>query len=173
VGSTWVKLADTFPYHPKVLAVGPEAGWLYVCGLCHCSAHLTDGFIAASAMPHLTPLKRPERLAARLVAERLWDAVDGGWSVHDYTTQQRTRAEVEHQREQARGRAKKSREVRALMSQRTETERADTSRNQNAETQNADADTSLVPPSDVTPNYALNTGQVVAIRSALRREATP
>jgi hypothetical protein len=113
MSGTWVKLDDTFPDHPKVLAVGDEAAWLYVAGLCHCSRHLSDGFIAAAVLRRLTGQRNPEALAERLVAERLWEPAEGGWQVHGYSEHQRTREQVEHDREKARERAQRSRELRA------------------------------------------------------------
>lgn len=110
---TWVKLDDTFTDHPKVLAVGDEAAWLYVAGLCHCSRHLTDGFIAEAVLGRLTGLPAPAEMAARLVTHGLWDTTTGGWLVHDYAEHQRTRAEVEAEREKGKQRAARSREVRA------------------------------------------------------------
>ena len=42
---SWVKIDDHFSDHPKVVQAGPEAAWLYICGLCYCAKYLTDGFI--------------------------------------------------------------------------------------------------------------------------------
>jgi hypothetical protein len=41
----WVRLDEHFGEHPKVLAAGPLAGWLYVMGLGYCNRNLTDGLI--------------------------------------------------------------------------------------------------------------------------------
>jgi hypothetical protein len=106
---TWIKLVDTFPEHPKALAAGDQAGWLYVCGLCYCSRHLTDGFIPESALSRLTGLQRPARLADQLVRHGLWARVDDGWRVHDYEDHQRTRDDVDHEREGNRERQRRRR----------------------------------------------------------------
>jgi hypothetical protein len=94
-----VKVADTFTDHPKVLAAGEDAAWLFVSGLCYCSRHLTDGFIPSSALRKITGKPRPQVLAARLVSAGLWEPVEGGWNVHHYLEQQRSKEEVEYERE--------------------------------------------------------------------------
>lgn len=95
---TWVKLDDQFPDHPKVIAAGPDAAWLYVAGLCFASKYLTDGFVPTHMLQHLTKQKRPEVLVARLVELGMWSEVDGGWAIHDYAKHQRTRAQIEAER---------------------------------------------------------------------------
>ena len=110
---TWIKLDDGFPNHPKVHAVGDEAAWLFVAGLCYCSSYLTDGFIPAAALGRLTGQSDPAELVARLVDVGMWEIVPGGWQVRDYTSHQRSKAEVEVEREKGKERAARSREVRA------------------------------------------------------------
>lgn len=109
--STWVKLIDTFADHPKVIAAGDDAAWLYVCGLLYCSRHLTDGEIPKRALDRLTGFTPPKRrrLAKRLEDVRLWIASDDGWLVHDYASVQRTKAQVEGKRETDRKRQARSR----------------------------------------------------------------
>lgn len=109
---TWVKLDDSFPNHPKVLAAGENAAWLYVCGLCYCSQHLTDGFIPAAALSRLTSLSGVRKLAQRLVEVGLWLSAPGGWHVHDYDAHQRTRAQVEAERDGAAARMRRMRDAR-------------------------------------------------------------
>ncbi len=107
---TWVKVDDGFPTHPKVLAAGGSAAWLYVCGLCYCGRHMTDGFIPNGALPTLVdPSLKPRLLAGKLVRVGLWAPVDGGWMVHDYAAHQRTKAQVEAERESARERQSRRR----------------------------------------------------------------
>ena len=122
---TWVKLDDAFPDHPKILAVGDEAAWLFVCGLCHSSRHLTDGLVATAVLGRLTGLRRPERYARRLVDAGLWVEVDAGWRVAGYEEWQRTRSDIEAEREAGRERARRSREARAK-ARRDAAERAET-----------------------------------------------
>lgn len=107
--STWIRIDDTMPDNPKVVAAGGAAAWLYTCSIAYSSRNLTDGFIPAGIAPRLTDFDNPAELAARLVANGLWKTVDGGWQIHDYHLHQRTAAEVEEQRAEARERQARSR----------------------------------------------------------------
>ena len=80
----WVKLDDQFPDHPKIIAAGGEAAWLYVAGLCYCSAKLTDGMIPSAMISRLTDRRNAPKLADKLVEVGLWEHADGGYMVHDY-----------------------------------------------------------------------------------------
>lgn len=79
--------------HPKFLAAGPEASWLWFCGLGYCQDGLTDGFIPESAIEYLG-VKRARSLAKRLVSARLWEHVSGGWQMHDYLDHNKSATEV-------------------------------------------------------------------------------
>ena len=85
---TWVRIDDGAPLHPKLLDAGPEAAWLWTCGLAYCNRNHTDGLIAARHLAALYPGAWPEarlqELAARLVSVRLWDADGADYRVHDY-----------------------------------------------------------------------------------------
>jgi len=80
----WIRLDDQFPDHPKVIAAGPLAAWLYVCGIGYCNRLLTDGFIPSGQVRKLADLDGAGELAARLVAAGLWDEAEGGYRIHDY-----------------------------------------------------------------------------------------
>lgn len=107
---TWIKLVDTFPDHPKAALAGYRAGWLYVCGLCYCSRHLTDGVIPRSIVARLTDLPSPLKHAAHLVSIGLWEVHEEGWAVHDYVAHQTSREDVETKREATAERVRKHRE---------------------------------------------------------------
>lgn len=104
----WIKLDDSFGDHPKVVAAGPLAAWLYVRGLCYCGRHLTDGFIPHAAVPTLGSFAagrtRPQGLAEALVKVGLWEASEGGYQVHDYGSYQRSAEQVRKEREESRQR---------------------------------------------------------------------
>lgn len=107
--STWIRIDDTMPDNPKIVAAGGAAAWLYTCSIAYSSRCLTDGFIPTGIAPRLTDFENTTELAARLVANGLWKTVDGGWQIHDYAEHQRTAAEVEEQRSEARERQARSR----------------------------------------------------------------
>lgn len=74
---------DHFPEHPKALAAGDEACWLYICGLAYVRRHDTRGTIPKTIASRLVA-KKGAALARRLVDVELWH--DGGdcYMVHDY-----------------------------------------------------------------------------------------
>jgi len=79
----WLKIDDNAPHHRKMLAAGPSACWLWVCGIAYCQKHKTDGFIPAEALPWLG-VPQPQKLSGQLSVAGLWHVEDGGWRVHDY-----------------------------------------------------------------------------------------
>jgi uncharacterized phage protein (TIGR02220 family) len=91
----WVKLDDKFRVHPKILALSPVAGWLWVCGLSYCNDHLTDGAIPSRGLPGVAPtIKNPLRYVEELVRVGLWTVAETGWLVHDYHQYQPTRSDA-------------------------------------------------------------------------------
>lgn len=101
----WTKLDDGFCENPKVVSVGPLAGWLHVMALLYCGRNLTDGFIPASMAPRLADWRNvvethgpvcPLKLAKRLEDAGLWvfQADRCGWVVHDYLKYQPSKAQV-------------------------------------------------------------------------------
>lgn len=101
---SWAKLDDHFPTHPKVIEVGGDAGWLYVCALCYSAEHLTDGKVLKRLVSRLSDRKKPLALAARLVAAALWRDHGDHYEINDYLRYNPSRAQVEAEREAARER---------------------------------------------------------------------
>lgn len=110
--STWIRIDDTMPDNPKIVAAGGCAAWLYTCSIAYSSRNLTDGFIPTGIASRLTDFDNTAELAARLVTVGLWKTVEGGWQIHDYAEHQRTAAEIEVQRSEARDRQARSRNSR-------------------------------------------------------------
>lgn len=100
----WLKLDDQIAHHPKFIAAGPLASWLWVCGNGYCNKYLTDGFIPRSALRALGTVPSPDKWAERLVAVGLWEKVDGGYHVHDFVHYNPTAADVKAKRESERTR---------------------------------------------------------------------
>ncbi len=94
----YIALENTFPDNPKTLAIGPFAAYLYICGLCYCDRHQTDGFIPAQAVVAIAlqlewETEGSNDLLRLLEANGMWERVllDGclvGWNVHDYLNHQ-------------------------------------------------------------------------------------
>jgi hypothetical protein len=81
---------------------GPAAFMLYVAGFSHCMRLLTDGLIPAGRALRLAPIADPARSIEQLVAAGLWQAVDGGFEVTDFVRLQRSREQVEKDRDNKR-----------------------------------------------------------------------
>lgn len=109
----WVRLDDAFPFHPKVLPLSSDAGWLHVCALCWCNQQLTDGHVSDAALPRLTAIKQPAKAAAELVESGLWEASPNGYQIHDYLHFQASKADVLAGREAETERKRKYRESKA------------------------------------------------------------
>src|SRR4051812_44412930 len=95
----WVRLADDFTDHPKIVAAGPLAGWLWTCGLAYANRYLTDGFIPTAQVRRLADVEDAFGLAARLVEVGLWERAEGGFQIHDYHTYQPTAEDVKRERQ--------------------------------------------------------------------------
>ena len=100
----FVKADNQLPDHPKVLAAGYKAAWLFFCGLCYSSRMLTDGFIPTAQVPRLAVMPGWRKAAVRLVEVGLWTMRDGGYQIHDYLDYQEARADVERRRQNDRQR---------------------------------------------------------------------
>lgn len=96
----WAKIDDQFPDHPKIVAAGPMAGWLHLCGICYCARQLTDGFIPARVVKRLADVPDVDALVDALVTNRLWGVSDGGYVIHDYLEYNPTAAKTKAQRQQ-------------------------------------------------------------------------
>lgn len=85
----WFKVSDEFDVHHKVLAAGDSAIGLWVrCGA-YASRLLTDGFV-----PMAVALMYAGGEASKidhLVSAGLWEMVDGGFQMHDFTEYNPTR----------------------------------------------------------------------------------
>jgi hypothetical protein len=83
---SWVKIDDGAPDHPKLLAAGAEACWLWVCGLAYCNRQpKRTGLIPEAKVSVLYPVKNAAKLAERLVKVGLWERAEGGgYQIHDY-----------------------------------------------------------------------------------------
>lgn len=107
----WVRLDDQFPIHRRIAGLSDGAFRLHVAAICWCARNLTDGYVAAVDVEHVSRMRRPWRQVDELVAAGTWHVVDGGWSIHDYLEYQPSKAQVEQERKaraerQARWRAK-------------------------------------------------------------------
>jgi len=103
----WVKLDDHFVEHPKLVAAGPLAGWLYVAALCYCNRWLTNGFVAANQVDRLMPANGVGtaalgKLVNKLCVVGLWKPTEQkgtkGYLIHDFLHYQPSRHQVLRER---------------------------------------------------------------------------
>lgn len=109
---SWAKLDDRANEHRKQLAAGAEACWLWACGLMYANRQTArDGFIPSQMLPMLYPLPPGKRakLVAKLLEVGLWAEVPGGYQIHDFTEWNRTKEQVEAEREATRNRVARHR----------------------------------------------------------------
>lgn len=92
--------------NPKILALGLDAMGLHAWSISYCDDLLTDGFVPHNAVPRLPRVK--QAIETLLAAER-WEAVDGGFRLHDYLRYNRSRAQVDAEKHQAAERKRRSR----------------------------------------------------------------
>jgi DnaD/phage-associated family protein len=98
----WARIDDKLLDNTKVREAGKDAAYLYLSGLIYASNQMTDGKIMDSALSLVAFkgwIKNFERHADTLVRCDLWDRIEGGYSIHDYTEYNPTKAEVEAARE--------------------------------------------------------------------------
>lgn len=107
---TWFKVDDTMVEHPKFVALTPFAWTMWFHGVSYCSRNLTDGRIPQAMVPRLCSLKEHDKAAAELVDAGLWHiTAEGDYQVHDYLDHQRSREDVEAEREAAAERQRRRR----------------------------------------------------------------
>lgn len=85
---TWVKIDDNLPQNLKVRSVSAPARWAYVSSICYAGANRTDGIIPRTA---LAMLDATPKIAAELLAARLWKDHVAGWEIHDFLKHNRAR----------------------------------------------------------------------------------
>lgn len=98
----WVKIDDDFPYHPKVSRVGAEGIALFIESLCHSAKFLTDGRLTRLEVSGMRLVKKPLKVAPKLVEAGLWEADGQDFVIHDYLEYQPSARDVRANREWAR-----------------------------------------------------------------------
>lgn len=118
----WVKLKYSIRDHPRVAQLTSNTALnLYLMGIAYAGENLTDGALKTDEVALLLP-RRMSRAGVggavkQLVAAGLWERVEGGYQIRDYTEHQRSRAEVLSNRANARkggrasGQTRRSRSV--------------------------------------------------------------
>lgn len=112
---SWAKLDDRANEHRKQLAAGAEACWLWACGLMYANRQdARDGFIPDEMLSLLYPFRGVKKLASRLVSVGLWVRTERGFLIHEFTEWNKSREQVEQEREATRARVAKHRKCNAV-----------------------------------------------------------
>lgn len=85
--------------HPKVLRVGEKLALRNLKAQAWCHKHRTDGFLPKEAALSIT---YSQKAADDLVEAGLWEAVEGGYCIHDYLEHQQSRDELDRAKEAGR-----------------------------------------------------------------------
>lgn len=109
----WFRVDDAMTEHPKCVTLSPFAWTLWLHALGYCSRNLTDGNIPQAILPRLCSIKDADKAAAELVDAGLWHVTPDGWAVHDYLDHQRSRSQVQADRDAAAARQQRYRERKA------------------------------------------------------------
>ena len=109
---TWIKLDDQVTEHPKTAGLSCEAWTLWIHGLTYCSRNLTDGVIPKPYLPRLSPVRRVKKATQELVDAGLWVDEGARIQVHNYVKWQRSKSQIESEKESSHARQKASRERR-------------------------------------------------------------
>lgn len=80
----WIYLDDAFPEHPKVVAAGDAAAWMFVCGLGYTARHGNTGMVPKEMAGRLTGAKNAGTLARKLVDVGLWHDQGDRYEINDY-----------------------------------------------------------------------------------------
>lgn len=80
----WVYLDDKFTEHPKIVAAGGDAAWLFICGLAYTNRNGMDGVIPKLMVSRLSDRKNVKKLAENLLRVHLWHDMGDHYLIHDY-----------------------------------------------------------------------------------------
>jgi len=94
----WANLDDQFPKHPKVVRLSDAAFRLHVSGICYCAQFATNGVIDGEVVSLLVPRFRKATLD-ELLTKGQWLTHPDGYEIHDYLQWNRSREQIEAERE--------------------------------------------------------------------------
>ncbi len=113
----WTQFDDHFADSEGALVAGVEACGLHLWATCWCAAHLRDGHVPAVMVKRWLAACHDEHgaeLVARLIEAELWERTeDSGYRLLDFLKQNRSRAQVEADRDRKQAAGKKGGRVNA------------------------------------------------------------
>lgn len=109
---TWLKLDDKFMRHPKVQGLSDQAFRLHMAAMGHCAEYTTDGRVKTHVVATLTAHPDKAPLIKEMVDAGLWEAIIGGWEIHDFLQYNPSAEQIKTRRKDWRDRQEKRRESR-------------------------------------------------------------
>jgi uncharacterized phage protein (TIGR02220 family) len=106
---TYATLDVNLGHHPKTAMAGPLAFAFHVAGILYAKLHVTNGAIPIQGLGSLLAgigQAKGKILADVLVRVRYWEAIDGGYRIHDWLDWNDSAEVVKERREVARARSK-------------------------------------------------------------------
>ena len=114
----WARLDDSLLDHRKIYLSGRTFAGLgrngraaalgfYAAGLLYTNKHLTDGFLPTAVVEEMGFADKPLAAAEAMVKAGLWDAVEGGYRVHDFHDFNPLASDVQDKRRRDRERKRK------------------------------------------------------------------
>lgn len=97
----YLNLDDNFADHPKVDALSDGAFRLHVAGLLYTARHRLDGVVPGDKVNRLVP-RFKRGFLAELLDRSLWLPKAEDYEIHDYLDWNKSRAEIDEQREHLR-----------------------------------------------------------------------
>lgn len=98
----WVRMDTQWPHNPKFLMLAEDGKWraitVYWAALAWSGAQGQCGFVPYFA---LSQIHATRKQAQELLEVGLWDAAEGGWSIHDFADHQPSHEEHERRRKRA------------------------------------------------------------------------
>lgn len=109
---SWARLDDRFWMHPVIVAIGNEGAGVFARMLSYCGGYRTNGLVPAPVVASIVGEK--EEVLKRLHELGSIDMLESGSvQIRNYLEYNPSRDEIDNQREQAKERAKKSRDRKA------------------------------------------------------------
>lgn len=106
------RLDDELLDHQKIFDAGTLLGKngsglalaIYVLGILYANRHLTDGYLSAAVVKSFPHIDDPLRVADALTKVALFEKVNGGFKIHDFSHYNPSAAEIRRKRREDRER---------------------------------------------------------------------
>lgn len=99
-GNRWIRWDVGYFRNPKARALGKDGRALHLASSCWSADNLTDGHVPAHMLPMLCAEAEVRPATAKtLVSVGVWIVEEDGWTIHDFLEHNKSKAEVEAERD--------------------------------------------------------------------------